>query len=232
MSTKFQFPRATQGWHHNTLPLKGRLQECCPQVCTYCKRRKNHMKPYPPTTLTIHISPQNRFCAQISAAFWDPPSYGGGQGSEEESGRKKETAASPSQPGISPNSFDLHFIHKVQQELLSFLSSPLPWKKMDKKSLPSFILANHLPYPCQFCWGAEAVYFAGLQNPLRRQLSLPAFSFNSHLKPSELLQSITKCPLNFAQNQILNFKNIYLDLKDVHSNFWLHGQMIWQTTHT
>lgn len=51
----------------------------------------------------------------------------------------------PSQPGISPNSFDLHFIQKVQQELLSFLSSPLSWKKMDKTALPSFILANHLP---------------------------------------------------------------------------------------
>lgn len=101
-----------------------------------------------------------------------------------------------------------------------------------QKSLILLYSFTHLPSPCHFCWEAEAASFAGLRNSVQRQLSLLAFGFNAHLKPSELLESITKSPLNFPQNQDLNFKNTYLHLKDAHSNFWLHGHMIWQTIHT
>lgn len=80
------------------------------------------------------------------------PAMGEGRGSEEESGRKKETAAFPSQYFLWKLCSPLYTQSK-KQELLFFLC---PGKKMDKKALPSFTLANIPLHPCQVCWGAGA----------------------------------------------------------------------------
>ena len=122
-------------------------------------------------------------------------------------------AASPSQPCISSESFALLFTHRVKTAA-TFFSSVL-----EKDGQKSLTLLYSCKYPTPSLPGllgsrsTGAAAFTGLRSPAQRQLSLRAFLFfNSHLKPSELLQSITKCTLSFSQNQAFNFKNIYLDL--------------------
>lgn len=205
-------PRQRKGRHPNGLPLQGSLRNAASSSGLTTSVRK--------ITWSHNPQPVSRStsCYKTSLEPKSPqhfeilPAMGERRGSEEESGRKKETAAFPSQYLLRKLRSPLY----TQSKSRSYFFSPLSWKKDGQKS-------HTLLYSCKYptpslpgllvSWSTEAAAFTGLQSTVQRWLSVWAFLiFNPHLKPSELLQSITKCPLSFSQNQAFNFKNIYLDL--------------------
>lgn len=140
------------------------------------------------------------------------PATGEGWESEEESGGRRKrllplpNLAFPLKAVLSP-------LDRVKTRA-TFFSSAL--EKDGQKSPTLLYSCKYLPLSLPGLlgsWSTRAAACTGLQSPAQRRPSLLMFLiFNSHLKPSELLQSITKCPLSFSQNQAFNFKNIYLDL--------------------
>lgn len=93
---------------------------------------------------------------------------GEGRGSEEESGRKKETAAFPSQPWISSESFALPFTHTIKPGA-TFFSSVL---EKERQKIPT--LLHSCKHPTLSLPGLRgrrstgAAAFPGLQSPACR----------------------------------------------------------------